>query len=458
MNAPRACQGQRPAQRKHLGAIAIVLAACSSSPGPGAAPAGVTTPAPSPTVPGAVSDGGGTVPSEDAGPGTPPVVADDAGLPPISGLGPPQLGPGDLDPPSHGGTITFSQIGAPGWYPSRRDPATGPCDASDAGSTCCLAKQEVTSDLLTPWDQDLVMTLRGPIQVKQLAVYQPAPGGTNGWQLVSGWDDRSPSAAAGIDFDGDATPKTPFAGGVGSECSVNVSTKSPYACGAGSLPYCPASSKPQYYGWAGSKLFVLLAKMPHAGSAAGAPAACSTTTTGNWYDASWLGLGIGELARAGAYASCQCFAKDPAKWYLADGCGQFNVFEVVNDNNSYKNLDVFSTDLIDYSGYVGQGPCGSKCDVSTLAPAVDLIDKGTDTEAQAGATATPAGGPSAALRRPANGYRYFLVALDVASRTVQLAIVHPQNVPSSLAPLLPALPGALPQSAVDAVLGLRLPK
>jgi hypothetical protein len=300
------------------------------------------------------------------------------------------------------------------------------------------------------------MTLRGPIQVKQLAVYQPAAGGAAGWNLVSGWDDRSPSTAAGIDFDGNATPKTPFAGGVGSECSVNVATKSAYTCGAGSLPYCPANSSQPFYGWAGSKLFVLLAKMPHAGTA-GAATACSTTTTGNWYDASWLGLGLGELARAGAYASCQCFAKDPAKWYLADGCGQFNVFEVVNDNNSYKNLDVFSTDLIDYSGYVGQGPCGSKCNVSTLSGAVDLIDKTTDTEAAAGATATPAGGPSAALRRPANGYRYFLVALDVPTRTVQLAIVHPQNVPASLAPILPSLPGAVPQSAIDAVLGLRLP-
>ena len=75
-----------------------------------------------------------------------------------------------------------------------------------------------------------------------------------------------------------------------------------------------------------------------------------------------LGLAVGELSRAGSFASCQCFAKDPAKWYLADGCGQFNVLEVVNDNNSYKNLDVFSTNMIGYAGYVGQGPCGAGYD------------------------------------------------------------------------------------------------
>jgi hypothetical protein len=72
--------------------------------------------------------------------------------------------------------------------------------------------------------------------------------------------------------------------------------------------------------------------------------------------------------------------------------------------------------------------------------------------------ATPAGGPSAAFRRPESGYRYFLIALDVGSRTVQLGIIHPQNVPTPLAGLLPGLPASIPRATVDAVLGLRLPK
>jgi hypothetical protein len=293
--------------------------------------------------------------------------------------------------------------------------------------------------------------------VKQLAVYQPGSSDPSRWSLVSGWDSRNAGAAQGLEFDGKATPSASFAGGVGSECLVNISTSAPFMCGAGSVPYCPSSSSGPYQGWAGSKLFVLLATMPHAGDAK-APAACSTGTMGNWYDASWVGLAVGELARAGSFASCQCFAKDPAKWYLADGCGQFNVFEVVNDNNQSKNLDVFSTDMIDYAGYVGQGPCGAACDVSGLGSQVDLIDKKTSQEAAQGAVATPAGGPSAAFRRPASGYRYFIIALDVGTRTVQLGIVHPQKVPASLAAILPGLPAEIPRAAVDAVLGLRLPK
>lgn len=374
----------------------------------------------------------------------------------VSGLGPADFDPGDLDPSSDGATITFQQIGATGWYPSMRDPATGPCDAYQANG-CCMAKQEVTSVDLTPWDQDLIMTLRGPMLVKQLAVYQPTSGDPSHWSLASGWDSRSAGSAQGFSFDGKATPSGDFAGEVGSECLVDISTATPFACGAGSSPYCPAPPDTKHSGWAGSKIFVILASMPHAGTNK-APAACSMGTTGNWYDASWVGLAVGELSRAGSFASCQCFAKDPTQWWLADGCGQFNVFEVVNDNNQYTNLDVFSTDMIDYAGYVGQGPCGPSCNVSALGSEVDLIDKKTYQEAAKGAMATPMGGPDAAFRRPASGYRYFVMALDVTSRTVQLGIVHPQHVPPSIAGLLPGLPAEIPQATVDAVLGLRLPK
>jgi hypothetical protein len=398
------------------------------------------------------ADAGASGPTANDGPSgealaTPP-------LPGVGGLGAAAFATGDLDPPSNGGTITFEQIGAAGGYPSVRDPAAGGCSAYEAG-TCCMAEHVITGDALTPWDEELIMTLRGPMQMKQLAVYQPAMDASS-WNLVGGWDDRTPTASSGVAFSGDATPKAAFAGGVGSECLVNVATDVSFHCGPGSEPYCAAGAATNTWGWSGSKLFVVLARMPHAG-AAGAPAACSTSTTGNWYDAPWIGLAVGELVRAGSFASCHCFAKDPANWALADGCGQINLFEVVNDNNSYKNLDVFSTDLIDYSGYVGQGPCGSACDAAALPTSVDLIDKANDTAAASGATATPSGGPGAAFRRPEEGYRYFLVLLDVPSRTMQLAIVHPEHIPGALAPLLPALPASIPTAAETALLALRLP-
>jgi hypothetical protein len=373
-------------------------------------------------------------------------------MPPVGGgLGAAQFAAGELDPVSNGGTITFEDIGAAGFYHSRRDPAKGPCDAVNTAG-CCMTKLAVPSSDLTPWDQDLVMSLRGPIRLKQFATYEPeaTPGS---WQLVSAWDSRTPTASQGIAFD------QTFSGGVGSVCVINASTDRVFPCGAGSVPYCTTPNADHYYGWSGAKLFVMLMAMPHQ-SAMGSTAACGATTNG-WYDAPWIGLSLGELIREGAFSSCNCYANTNPN--AGDGCGQINVFEVVNDNNAYTNLDVFSTNFFGYGGYVGEGPCGPTCNVSKLAANVDLITKSTDTAAPMGAIATqgvaPAAGkgPGAALRRPELGYRYFIVLMDVASRTVQLGIVHPQNIPAALAPLLPSLPASVNQTTINSLLALRLP-
>ncbi|NVJ21261.1 DUF2403 domain-containing lipoprotein [Myxococcus sp. AM011] len=366
------------------------------------------------------------------------------------------LDPSELDPASHGGTLTFESIGAPGWYPSRRDPATGPCDAYQ-GTGCCLSKHTIEGNELTPWDEDLIVTLRGPMKVKQFAVYQPEGDSKGPWNLVSSWDARSPKSPEGLHFEGNNTEAKGFDGVIGTECLVDVSTSEDFTCGPGSAPYCPpqGSGKKKTWGWSGSKLFVMLATMPHAGSLG---QACSQGSNGNWFDAPWVGLSHGELVRAGAFGGCHCYAKEPDKWYLGDGCGQFNVFEVVNDNNDFRNLDVFSTNMFGYAGYVGEGPCGSKCNVSTLGGEADLIDKATSAEAARGAVASPTRGPGAALRRPVSGYRYFLILLDVPSRTVQLALIHPLNVPASVGALLPGLPARMEASTVEAVRTMRLPR
>ncbi len=362
-----------------------------------------------------------------------------------------------LDATSDGGTITFQNIGAPGWFPSRRDPAVGPCDAESSG-TCCMAKYVITSDSLTPWDEDLIMTLRGPMIVKQIAAYQPDSTNVTQWSRVSMWDNASPTVMTGIAFKGNNTETAGFQGIVGNTCLVNVSTNRKFATGTGSMPYCPPTSDTQYWGWIGSKMIILQAYMPRL-SASGIPAAqnCGNDTTNGWYDAPWIGLSHGEMVRSGAFGSCQCYAKDPTQWWLADGCGQFNVFEVVNDNNSSQNFDVFSTNFFGYAGYVGEGPCGQACKVSGLDPKVDLVNKSTSLEASTGATSSPTKGPGAAFRRPETGYRLFVILLDVKTRQVQLALIHPANVPASVASLLPGLPAQVSRATIDNVLALRLP-
>jgi hypothetical protein len=367
------------------------------------------------------------------------------------GLGAATFAAGELDPPSNGGTITFEQIGAAGFFRSRRDPATGPCDALNTAG-CCMTKNTITGDALTPWDEDLIMTLRGPLLLKQFATYEPASV-AGSWQLVSAWDSRSPTTAQGIAFD------NAFNGRIGSVCLTNASTDRAFPCGKGSVPYCTTPNSEHYYGWSGAKLFVMLMAMPRQSAIQGA-AACQGATNG-WYDAPWIGLSLGELVREGAFSSCNCYSTTNPN--AGDGCGQFNVFEVVNDNNAYTNLDVFSTNFFGYGGYVGEGPCGPQCNVSKLAANVDLVTKSTDTAALAGAIATqgvppaPGKGPGAAFRRPEAGYRYFVILLDVASRTVQLGIIHPQKIPAPIAALLPGLPASVAQTTIDSLLQLRLP-
>ena len=73
-----------------------------SSPSTSADPPSPTTSTSDPTA----ADGGSTT-------GEPPTPVDP------DGLGPASFDDDELDPPSHSGTITFEQIGAPGWYPSR---------------------------------------------------------------------------------------------------------------------------------------------------------------------------------------------------------------------------------------------------------------------------------------------------------------------------------------------------
>jgi hypothetical protein len=363
------------------------------------------------------------------------------------------------DATSSGATITFQEIGAAGWYPSRRDPSSGMCDAVNDGA-CCMTTHEITRDALTPWNEELIMQLRAPLLLERYAVYQPVQDAAGAeWGRSSVWDKSGAVPTDNLVFGADGVEGQgidgAFDGTVGSTCVLDVMAESTVPCGSGSLPYCEGEAK--HEGWSGSKLFVLLASMPHVGDPAASGISNCAGSDDNWFDAPWIGLTHGELVRSGKFGSCHCYAKNPAEWYLADGCGQFNVWEVVNDNNEFANLDLFSTNLFAYHGYVGEGPCGNNCNVSSLPASVDLVDKATSGAAAVGATATPSGGPGAAFRRPASGYRYFFVLLDTASRTIQMGMLHPDGIPAAVDGLLPGLPERVGESEVHALRDLRLP-
>lgn len=365
--------------------------------------------------------------------GSAPTAGAGGGLGPFTGI--------DFGAVSDGGTVTYSNIGKAGSYPSVCAPN---------GNMCCRQTKTIAGDKLTPWDQDLIMTLRGPLDIKQFATYQPTTEGSpSPWKLVSSWDVRKPDAGKGIAFTGNAAPNTKFKGSIGSVCLVNASTDKAFGCGPASSPYCNANSENKYTGWAGSKLFVVLASAPHVGS--GAITTAQSCADNGWTDAPWFGISVGELIRAGAFSNCNCYE---STLYQGNGCGQINAMEVINDKNAYTNLEVFSSNFFSYGGVFG-GPCPT-CKPNTLGANVDLVTPSG--AATSGATGSQGMGANAWLRRPSTGFRYFVFLLDVSSRTVQYAIIHPSKVPAGLAGLLPALPDSVPQASIDNLLALRLPK
>ena len=386
-------------------------------------------------VGGASSTGGtGTGGGNSGGAGAPPAAGAGGGLGAFTGI--------NFGPVSDGGTVTYQNIGAIGQYPSVCSPT---------GNACCKQPLKFATDKLTPWDQELIMTLRGPLDIKQFAAYQPTvEGQPSGWKLVSSWDVRTPTAAKGVMFTPDDGSTPAFKGPIGSVCLVQASTDKLYGCGTGSSPYCSSTTRHKYAGWAGSKLFVMLASAPHVGSGGITEAQSCKPASNTWTDAPWFGLSVGELIRAGAFSGCNCYEGTPGDF--GRGCGQINALEVINDGNSFKNLDVWVSSFFSYGGIVN-GQCGN-CNAAAMPANVDLLNGPmAATQGAVGSQKQGAG----YLRRNATGFRYVVFLLDVSSRTVQYALIHPQNVPPALSTLLPNLPDSIPQATVDSVLALRLP-
>ncbi|MCA9641652.1 MAG: DUF2403 domain-containing lipoprotein [Polyangiaceae bacterium] len=381
-----------------------------------------------------------------------------------SGNQPPTLGGGLGEYPTEtsdltlGGSMTFTNVGAPGWWPRRIDRAPGDaaCNYKDGtdtwGGHCCMKEQHSQSNALAPFDEEMTLILKA-IDIKQVAVYQPQAAST-AWGLVSAWDRRT-GEGQNLAFTQDQAPMTQISGElIHDDCVWYLAQNQAFDCGDGRDYFCPDDPGVKRLGWRGSKLFVLLASMTFDDAGV---SACNGT--GQGHPGPWVALVASELIRDGARkwnGACNCYSKTGS---VGDGCGEINLFEVVMDNNQYSNREFISTGVRSYqAGHVGGNVCGSGCardDFPADATVVDACGKqayGRGPEIAVGGAAD--GCP--VWKRPI-GDRYFLVLLDESQRSIQLAIVHPDNIPSQAAALLPSLPADLPRAAIDALLALRLP-
>ena len=380
--------------------------------------------------------------------------------------------PTNAGPVTRGGTLTFTNIGASGYWGRRieAEPGDPRCDVQaetinypwGGAEFCCRTRHLVTSDRLTPFSEQVSLVLDGPLRVKQLAVYQPLGDVGGGWGLRSYWEHQTPDEPFNLHFvgPGDATG---FDGELGNNCSFYAMQPRAFACGPGSEPYCPGSAL-DYDGWSGSKLFVLLASMPYADDPSMRPLSCiAEDEDEREQDSPWIGLGASELNRDGwaGYHPCHCFANTDGG--LGDGCGQINVFEVIAEASGVQwgNRDVISSGIRSYQvGSLGGATCGIQgCGVEQFPDDADLLDANHLTAMSHGSVIDAdhresAEGP---VWRRALDDRYYLFLLDEDTRSVQLAVLHPSALPEALSALLPALPNEVPRSLIEQLVGLRLP-
>ncbi|EYF03555.1 DUF2403 domain-containing lipoprotein [Chondromyces apiculatus] len=371
------------------------------------------------------------------------------------------LGEHPVEPstPTRGGTMTFTNVGAPGWWPRRIDRAPGDpaCDYKDGtdtwGGHCCMKEQHTTSTTLAPFDEEMTLVMKA-IRLKQLAVYQPGASAAS-WSMVSSWDAQSGHGSnlvvtegqmTSADFTGDLTKK---------DCVNYFMQEASFPCGDGSDYYCPDDPGINHLGWSGSKLIVFLGSMMFEDAEVQ-----KCDGGGQGHPGPWVAFVASELIRDGGRkwnGLCNCYSKTGS---VGDGCGEINVFEVVLDNNPYSNREFMSTGVRAYqAGHVGGNVCGEGCDRDAFADDVEVVDACAQS-AYASGPEIEVGGDADGCpvwRRPV-GDRYFMILLDEQRREIQVAVIHPERIPAAATEMLPSLPGGLSRETVDALLSMRLPE
>ena len=443
--------------------VVLALAVGCSNSGADAQTPGSGSSGGAPSSPGGAAGTGNSSPVVQTGGGGSGSGGSNAGAGNGGGT-PGALGPYPFTPSTvtRGGTMTFTNVGATGWWPRRidRDPGDPACDYKDGtdtwGGHCCMKEHTTTSSELSPFDEEMTLILKA-VDVKQLAIYQPSSSEpAAGWQRVTAWDART-DLAQNLWFtqQGDGSPS--FPGDLTeNDCVGYVMQEPVFECGDGRDYFCPDDPGVLHRGYAGSKLVVFLASMTFDDQRV---AACDGSGAG--HPGPWVAFVASELVRDGGRkwnGACNCYSKTGS---VGDGCGEINVFEVVMDGNDFSNREFASTGVRSFqAGHVGGAVCQASCDRTAFPPDVEVIDACGQVAYEQGPSLAAGGegsGGCPVWRRP-EGDRYFFILLDQTERMIQVGIIHPGSVPTAAAAILPELPGALARADIDAMLRMRLPQ
>jgi hypothetical protein len=327
------------------------------------------------------SSGGGTPDGSDAGAGTAPDAADagssggaagDAGASgppadcPASDVGNTALG---TDTPDPTGTavpaITYTSVGTSGSY----DRVVTSTVAPTCVANVCTKAATAVSGPLVPFDQEMTLVFSGPMDLYQVAVYDPA---STGYARVAYWDRCSTEGLAFVGNkswyqcngyvqsyvtdDGTMDSPTPvqFAGHLADGVGVNVMS-STLCTGTTDGTDCGFSRGLALHGFkgdaAGSKIFVTKLRMP----------------VGNVTPAYWILPA--QVVRSAQYG-CNCRGEGGD-----GGCGELDVAEVLGGNTATPaHPEQATTTIYSFQGVTNGGTAYFQRPVYETATFVVIFD------------------------------------------------------------------------------------
>lgn len=280
---------------------------------------------------------------------------------PTSAAPEPEPSPDNPSPPSNGGKTqqTSGTVRSKHDYDGPNGGRPGVYEMVTDYASCAKTPHQ-TSSSVSPFDDDVTLVFRGPMNIYNIAIFD---GSSGAWKKVSSYEKGGKAENMvffnnkNIDYDGKSSPvgyssedgrsvaqhPTPFGGHLGSAtkpggysiyadeatgAEVHVMTEKQCGKDVECKGYYDKEG-PAHYGWAGTKkLFITKVDMPN-GGAPNMPA---------------IWMLNGQVVRANQY---QCNCRGMGK---AGGCGELDIAEVIE-----KDLNKIATHYYFYDGNPAPG-------------------------------------------------------------------------------------------------------
>ncbi|TBU26747.1 putative TOS1-like glycosyl hydrolase-domain-containing protein [Dichomitus squalens] len=271
-----------------------------------------------------------------------------------------QVKPNNLAAASTSGALSalkYTKVGSTGSYNQVTDIIPGTFPTCSANPFCITTPKQISGNL-APFDDEMTVVFRGPMNLYDIAVYQSTNASSASWNKVSSWTagqqpsnlvfmnnnggdasgewsicaGSSQSYANGAWTDATTAPNKEVANGfLDEDHEMNIMT----ATSCQEISCAGFSRGTANHGWSGSKFFVFTFDMPSSSSSTKTPAIWALNA---------------QIVRAAQYG-CNCRGTGP------QGCGELDILEVLNNDPS-ANINQAISEIYSPKGATGTGSGG----------------------------------------------------------------------------------------------------